>query len=187
MNFNRHYDLVGEHAFLSASKYHWINYDEQKLSVAYRKHLAVKLGTEFHDLANHLISLKQTLVKSKKSFNSFVNDAIAFKMKSEQPLYYSPNAFGTADAISFRHNLLRIHDLKTGETKTAMYQLEVYAAYFCLEYMIDPKTIDMELRIYQLDQIKVHKPSPESIQIIMDKIVDFDKKIELIKQQDMED
>lgn len=186
MNFKKHYDLVGEHAFLSASKYHWTNYDEEKLSSAYKKHLATQRGTELHELANHLIVLKQSLVKSKKSLNSFVNDAIGFRMKSEQPLYYSPNAFGTADAISFRDNLLRIHDLKTGESKTNMRQLEIYAAYFCLEYEIDPKDIDMELRIYQCDEVKTHKPNSESIQHIMDKIVAFDKKIENIKS-DMED
>jgi hypothetical protein len=31
MNFNEHSTLVGQHAFLSASYYHWINYDDQKL------------------------------------------------------------------------------------------------------------------------------------------------------------
>ena len=30
MTFNKHYDLMGKHAFLGASKYHWINYDEDK-------------------------------------------------------------------------------------------------------------------------------------------------------------
>ena len=31
MNFNKHWDIVGKHAFLGASKYHWINYDITKL------------------------------------------------------------------------------------------------------------------------------------------------------------
>ena len=28
MDFNRHLDLEGQHAFLGASKYHWINYTD---------------------------------------------------------------------------------------------------------------------------------------------------------------
>ena len=31
VNFNNHYNLEGQHAFLSASNYHWINYDEEKI------------------------------------------------------------------------------------------------------------------------------------------------------------
>ena len=30
MNFNKHSNLEGQHAFLGASKYHWINYSEEK-------------------------------------------------------------------------------------------------------------------------------------------------------------
>lgn len=186
MNFNKHYDLAGEHAFLSASKYHWTNYDPEKVSAAYLKHLAVQRGTELHEYAQRSIELKQRLPKSKKSLNSYVNDAIGFRMRAEQTLYYSPNAFGTADAISFRDNLLRIHDLKTGVSPVSMRQLEIYAAYFCLEYKIKPEEIEIELRIYQLDEILVHKPEPEDIKRIMEKIVEFDKAIEQIKS-DMED
>ena len=40
MNFNKHSDLEGCHAFLSASKYHWINYDDEKLVTAYENFLA---------------------------------------------------------------------------------------------------------------------------------------------------
>ena len=32
MNFNKHLNLDGQHAFLGASKYHWINYDEGKIA-----------------------------------------------------------------------------------------------------------------------------------------------------------
>ena len=35
MNWNRHSDLMGTHAFLSASKYHWLNYDADKLAESY--------------------------------------------------------------------------------------------------------------------------------------------------------
>ena len=31
MIFNRHDELEGLHAFLSASNYHWINYSEEKV------------------------------------------------------------------------------------------------------------------------------------------------------------
>lgn len=186
MNFNKHYDLVGEHAFLSASKYHWVNYDGEKLSSSYLKFLAIQKGTELHDFASRCINLRQRLPKSKKSLNSFVNDAIGFRMKSEQPLFYSANAFGTADAISFRDDILRIHDLKTGVSPVSMRQLEIYSALFCLEYKVNPIDISIELRIYQGDEIVVHKPEGEDIRLIMDKIIEFDKRIELIKSE-MED
>jgi len=186
MIFNKHYDLVGEHAFLSASKYHWINYDDDKIVVAFDKYLAVQRGTDLHNFASHCIQLNQRLPKSKKSLNTFVNDAIGFRMKSEQPLFYSINAFGTADAISFRDKVLRIHDLKTGVTPVSMNQLMIYAALFCLEYKVNPKEIEIELRVYQLDEIMVFKPEGEEIRQIMDKIINFDKKIELRKSE-MED
>ena len=32
MNWNDHSKLVGLHAFLGASKYHWINYDAARLA-----------------------------------------------------------------------------------------------------------------------------------------------------------
>ena len=36
MNFNKHSNLVGQHAFLGASKYHWLNYDVSKIAEAFR-------------------------------------------------------------------------------------------------------------------------------------------------------
>ena len=111
----------------------------------------------------------------------YVNDAIGFKMEPEQVLYYSDNWFGTADAIIFRNYLLRIHDLKTGVTKAHMEQLEIYAALFCLEYNKRPGDIDMELRIYQNNEILIHQPEADDILPIMDKIMSFDKLIEKLK------
>jgi len=181
MIFNEHYNLKGEHAFLSPSKHHWVNYDEDKIGFAFNKYLATQKGTELHDFACRCIELKQKLPTNKKSLNRYVNDAIGYRMKPEQTLFYSMNAFGTADAISFRDNLLRIHDLKTGVSPVSMSQLEIYAAFFCLEYKKKPKDIDMELRIYQSDEVVIHKPEPKDILDIMSKIVSFDKKIELIK------
>ena len=114
----------------------------------------------------------------------YVNDAIGFKMVPEQILYYSDNCYGTADAIAFRNKTLRIHDLKTGEVPAKMEQLEIYAALFCLEYNIKPGDIEMELRIYQNDEILHHEPTVEDIAPIMDKIIIFDKVIDRIKEQE---
>ena len=114
MNFNDHSNLVGEHAFLGASKYHWINYDEDKVVDAYKNYTTRQRGTRLHEFAAECISLGQKLPKSRKTLNMYVNDAIGYRMKPEQVLYYSPFCFGTADAISFKNGLLRIHDLKTG-------------------------------------------------------------------------
>ncbi len=183
MNFNEHYRLEGKHAFLSASKYHWVNYDKEKLESAYIKHLATMEGTRKHELAKMLIEQKEHLPKSKRTLCMFVNDAIGFRMIPEQVLYYSDNAFGTADAISFRKNVLRIHDLKTGESPTSHTQLLVYAAYFCLEYSVKPEEIDIELRIYQHDSIDILRPEPKQVRDIMQKTIEADKLIEKIKAE----
>ena len=85
---------------------------------------------------------------------------------------------GTADAISFRNNFLRIHDLKTGTRPVHIEQLEIYAALFCLEYKVKPADIKIELRIYQNDEILVHEPEAEEIIVIMNKIIHFNKILE---------
>lgn len=181
MNFNNHSMLEGKHAFLGASKYHWINYDADKVADSYSRFLAVQKGTELHDFAAQCIKLGQKLPRSKKTLNMYVNDAIGFKMTPEQVLYYSENCFGTADSISFRNGLLRIHDLKTGAIPAHMEQLMIYAALFCLEYKVKPSEIDMELRIYQSDNVFYHNPTAEDIVPIIDKIISFDKIIANIK------
>lgn len=183
MNFNKHLDLIGQHAFLGASKYHWINYDEEKLSIAFSKHLATQKGTELHDHACRCIQLGTRLERKKNTLNMYVNDCIGFKMTPEQPLYYSDNCFGTADAISFRKNVLRIFDYKSGTTPASFHQLEIYAALFCLEYKIDPNSIDIELRLYQNNECLIHIPEKEMILYIMNKIIVFDKQIEKIKSE----
>lgn len=184
MNFNNHSNLEGQHAFLGASKYHWINYDENKVAELYSNFLATQKGTVLHAFAAQCISLRQKLPKSQKTLNMYVNDAIGFKMVPEQILFYSENCFGTADAIIFRDDLLRIHDLKTGVIPAHMEQLKIYAALFCLEYKIKPSNIDMELRLYQNDEVLYHNPTAEEIVPIMDKIITFDKVIRRIKEQE---
>lgn len=184
MNFNKHSNLVGEHAFLGASKYHWINYDSDKLVEAYSRYTAKQKGTMLHDFAAQCIALGQKLPRSRKTLNMYVNDAIGFRMTPEQVLYYSENCFGTADAISFRNGLLRIHDLKTGVIPAHMEQLLVYTALFCLEYRTKPAEIEIELRLYQNDEVLVHNPEVDEIAPIIDKIVTFDKILNKIKVEE---
>ena len=181
MNFNAHSNLKDKHAFLSASKYHWLNYDKEKLIESYENQLATVRGTILHAFAATAIKLNQKLPKSQRTLNLYVNDAIGYRMIPEQVVYYSENCFGTVDAISFRQNKLRIHDLKTGVVPAHMEQLEIYAALFCLEYDKDPNKIDIELRIYQNDQIIQYIPSGDEIMGVMNKIVDFDEIIEEVK------
>ena len=184
MNFNRHSNLAGQHAFLGASKYHWINYDDDKVAESYMRFLAVQKGTVLHEFAAQCISLGQKLPKSQKTLNMYVNDAIGFKMTPEQVLYYSENCFGTADAISFRDSFLRIHDLKTGAIPAKMEQLKVYAALFCLEYQVKPGEIGMELRIYQNDDVEYCVPEADEIAHVMDRIITSDKIISKIRERE---
>lgn len=201
MIFERYSDLEGQHAFLSPSQPHWLRYTEDKLVERYLNSLAVQRGTELHKFASDAIRLNIPLPRSKTSLNMFVNDAIGFKMSSEQPLYYSGFCFGTADAIEYKKNYLRIHDLKTGEMEAKMDQLKVYAALFCLNYQsivrklrnegksdidiaakLDLKTTELhfepaqmsgiELRIYQFGEIRTEMADPLEIRSIMDIIVD---------------
>lgn len=146
--------------------------------------MAAQRGTELHAFAAECIRLGQKLQASKKTLNMFVNDSIGFKMTPEQVLYFSPNCFGTADAIGFRKNVLRISDLKTGKLPVHMEQLIIYTALFCLEYDVKPEDIKVELRLYHLDNIIYHEPEPEEIRPIMEKIIIFDKRIEKIKMGD---
>lgn len=188
MNFNRHSNLEGLHAFLGASKYHWINYDADKVAEAYVNFRAAQRGTILHEFAAQCIKLGQKLPNSgaaaKKTLNMYVNDAIGYRMIPEQILYFSDNCFGTADSIAFRDGLLRIHDLKTGITPAHMEQLDIYAALFCLEYNVKPSEIDIELRIYQNDDILISNPTGEDIVPIMDKIITFDKILNKIRERE---
>lgn len=182
MNFNSHSAIEGKHAFLSASTYNWINYDLHKLEARYIAARAAARGTSLHALAHEAIRLGIKLSNADKTMAAYVRDGIGYKMTVEQSLYYSNNCFGTADCISFRMNKLRVHDLKTGMNKTSEHQLEVYAALFCLEYHYSPYEIDIELRIYQNDEIRVYIPDPDDILYIMEKIVLFDKHLTQLKE-----
>ena len=111
-------------------------------------------------------------------------------MDPEVQLYYSRWFCGTTDAISFRNHpdkesgfkyFLRIHDLKTGKIPAKMRQLEVYAAFFFLDYDIKPEDTEIELRIYQNNDIIVGKPTVKEIKPIMNKVIMFSKRIEKLK------
>lgn len=200
----------GSHAILSPSKSSWTNYDSQdKLYDLVCSSYAQTIGTLLHQLAATAIKYKVKIPKIAakpiillyllsngvprgiinpdkyvSNFVSYINDAIGFDMNPEVVLKFSDNAFGTADAIRFNEKKmhLRIHDYKSGVTKPCLRQLEVYAAYFCLEYHIKPKDIQIELRIYWQDDVIVGLPTAADIVPLMDKIIKSDKFINSLKE-----
>ena len=180
MNFHRYSSLEGLHAPFSPSQPSWLRYDDERALEVFRNKKAAEMGSRLHQWAKDTIDLGIKQPKSKKTLSAYVNDAIGYKMDTEVILFYSPRFFGTADAICFRNNFLRIHDLKTGKGPVHMEQLEIYAALFCLEYEVKPGEIDMELRIYQNNEIVVYNPTAEDILPIMDKIVHLNKLLESV-------
>lgn len=200
MNLNKHFEIEGKHAILGASKWRWINYSEEEMRNAYLNSFAQEIGTAVHEFAKKYINNRTKLTKGMKNclgvdiraYNkyhpipneaidldfifpnlmTYVNDAVGFGMVAEQPLKFSDYCFGTADALSFNNDILRIHDLKTGKTPAHIEQLEIYAALFCLEYRINPKDIDIFLRIYQSNEVLCHDASAEDIADIMDIITE---------------
>lgn len=184
MRFNTHYLPANRpHATLSASKYHWIKYDDEKFIRSYMVQMAAQKGTELHELAHRLIKHGVKLPDTTATMNQYVNDAIGFRLTPEQVLFVSENCYGTADAIGFRNNLLRVSDLKTGRTPTSFSQLLVYAAMFCLEYRMKPFEIKIELRIYQNDDVRIEAGDPDEITHIMDKIRTFDVLINTMREE----
>ena len=184
MIFNKHRNLEGMHAPFGASKSSWLRYDDEKVIEVYRNMKAAEMGTRLHAWAAETIKLGLKQPKSKKTIYSYVNDAIGFKMDVEVVLFYSERFFGTADAISFRNGVLRIFDLKTGTRLVHMEQLEIYAALFCLEYKVKPSDIEIELRIYQNDDVDTHYPTAEDISQIMDKIIHLNKLLENMERSE---
>lgn len=184
MNFNRYLDLAGKHALLSASNFHWIRYSEDRLEEYYQTCAAAELGTKLHELAKDLITLGVKLPNVNETLNMYVNDAIDLGMTPEVVLYYSPNCFGTADAILFNEEtkFLHIHDLKTGKHPASMDQLMVYAALFCLEYNYNPYDIHIELRIYQMGDIRTVHPTGDDVEFVMNRIVVGDDQINKLKE-----
>lgn len=165
-----------DHAFLSPSSAKvWLGKDKEYLKKRAKSEEARFIGTKKHEMAEWDIKFRMKRPNNSNTFNMYVNDAIGYRMEAEVQLYYSKWCFGTADALCFRDGLLRIHDLKTGTTKTSMEQLIVYAALYCLENDIAPADINVELRIYQSGQVLVHKPTLDELVHVIDYIVTASK------------
>lgn len=208
MIFNKHSEYEGKHALLSASKHSWLSDTDEKLISRYIASFSAPIGTLCHAYAKDRIEHHLPMEDNRSEKNAlllhllvndiprrvididnlfynvlpYVNDAIGFKMTPEQVLYYSDNAFGTADAIGYSRNTLRIHDLKTGATVASMDQLMIYAAWFFLEYK-NVKPVNFaksktELRIYQNHEVLCYTPTNAEISGIMEKIVHGDATIE---------
>ncbi len=203
MKWNDHLKLKNTHALFSPSTGGWEKYDADRLQERYYTSYAADIGTAIHEEAMWHISkrvpvkatakgeLKLELYKRPnipddvidvldfdpmfKNYMTYVNDAIGFRMDPEIILYSSNLCYGTADAISFRDNFLRIHDLKTGTTPAHIEQLFKYAAIFCFEYKVDPRKIQTELRIYQLNDILVANPTADEIMPYIDQVTRINK------------
>lgn len=206
MNWNRHTNLEGSHAFLSASKYSWLSKTNDELVESYGNSYSQAIGTLMHAYAADAIRFREKLKKSDskgakfdlmrrgipefaidiRSFfptvMDYVNDAIDYTMDPEILLYYSDLCFGTADAIQVSNGVLRIHDLKTGQTVAKIEQLKIYAALFFLEYGYKPERMRTELRIYQSGDILVHEPEIEEIREVMESIVEKDRVLQKLKE-----
>lgn len=190
MIWNKHYSIEGQHAFLSPSQYSWLNYDDDKLIERYSNLKAAQRGTEIHDFAAKAIKHKIVMPDDNKTIDIYINDAIKHRMDPEVLLFYSRWCYGTADAISCRmepkidkdRRVLRISDLKTGITPAKIFQLQIYAALYCLEYHEKPSDLVMILRIYQNNDILEDMPHTDDILPIMDRIKHFDRIIESMQE-----
>ncbi len=168
MNYVKHSELEGKHALLSPSQYHWLGYDRDKLLNMLDVYQAKEMGTKLHALASECIKLGRKQA-GRDAFSCFVNDMIGFKMETELALYANPICFGTADGLSYKKNVLRIFDYKSGRTPAKFEQLRVYAAIFCIEYKISPHDISkIILRIYQFNGFEEEIIEADHIQEIID-------------------
>lgn len=206
MNWNQHRNLDGSHAFLSASKYSWLDKTNEEIVQSYTNSFAQSIGTLSHAFAADYIRFREKLKKGDSrtlkmdlmrrgipeyaidiraffpTVMRYVNDSIDYMMDPEVLLYYSDLCFGTADSIQVSNGVLRIHDLKTGTTVAKIDQLKIYAALFYLEYGQKPERLRTELRIYQSDDILVHEPEVEEIREVMDAIVEKDRVLQKLKE-----
>lgn len=178
MSFNKNSRIIGLHAFLSPSNYHWLDYDEDKLRRVYFQKQQSARGDKLHSFAQQAITLGIRQADNGTTLSMYINDAIGFRMTAEVPLYFSDECFGTTDACGFREekwpdmriNTLRISDLKTGVTPADMKQVKIYAALFCFEYRMSPIDIRIVLRIYQNDAIEELIVDSADILMIMARI-----------------
>lgn len=199
MIFNDHSELKGKHAVLGASKHAWLNDDDNKLIQRYVNSFSVEIGTAVHEYACKRIDKKLKLLDNISEKNAlllylldkgipwnvididrlfynlmpYVNDAIGYKMIPELVIKYSDALFGTADAVIYSRNTLRIHDLKTGTMPADMDQLMIYAGLFFLEYkrQVNFQKSRVELRIYQNQEVLCHTPSLNDVSGVMERII----------------
>ncbi len=209
MKWLDHSNLKNRHAPLSPSQPSWFraDYSQDQLKRKFVSEYITAAGTSIHAIAEKYISSKVKITKYMKmsiqvdmdaagiprsiinaddifiNLQNYVNDAVGFRMDPEVKLYYSDSIFGTADAISYNNGVLRIHDLKTGRGPVHMEQLLIYAALFCLEYMVNPKDISVELRIYQNDEVNVYAPTYEELRNAVDRIVYCDNEFAKFKEE----
>jgi hypothetical protein len=190
MSLNKNTKLIGQHAYLSPSSYHWLNYDEEKLRRVYNDRMQTSRGTALHAYAQQAIDLQIRQSDNGTTMSRYVNDAIGFRMSAEIGLFYSIDCFGTADAIGIRMEqgrwVLRISDLKTGITPAGMTQLLIYCGIFFFEYneLYDPRETDVILRIYQNDDVVEYIPDLPEILSVMSKIKEAARIVAYLREED---
>ena len=169
---------VSKHAFLSPSNPAWLNYTPDRLIERFNNHQAAALGTKLHNIAAELIDHRIFVAADGSAFSEYVNDCIRYEMATEVTLVYSDYAFGTADSIRLLERppkpLLRINDLKTGATPGKVEQTEIYAALYCLQEGLDPRSMDYELRIYHADGVVMYNPDGDRIWWVCNRIIELD-------------
>jgi hypothetical protein len=186
VRFRKHSDLEGTHARFSASKYHWINWPDDKLDHALDFHDAAAKGTRLHEIARRAINdgIKLSMDPEhmtepyQATLARYVNDCVDAGMQAEVLLKFSENFYGTADAIGYKPGLLEINDLKTGVNKVSPKQLYVYAAYFFLEYEIPPYQNRVILRIYQNGEVFTFEAEIEYVLHVMSRITYIEERIQ---------
>jgi len=190
MSLKKNTRIIGQHAFLSPSNYHWLDYDEEKLRRVYFEKQQASRGDKMHAYAQQAIELGIVQADNNTTMSMYINDAIGFRMEAEVPLYYTENCFGTADSAGIRNErgkyVLRISDLKTGIIPASMKQLLIYAGIFFFEYedLFDPRDVSVVLKIYQNDAIDEFLPESSDIILTMSKIKAAAKMIAYWKAED---
>ena len=64
MNFNKHQEYEGKHAFMGASQFRWIEWDSTTLMERYYSRYAQEIGTVLHSLAQNCIKARIRLSKA---------------------------------------------------------------------------------------------------------------------------
>lgn len=147
MNYEKHLNLKDKHALLGASRYSWLNKDDEQLVDFFARQYITSIGTGLHDIARKHIKHGFKITKASKkevllsliedyhipgtaidraidfdavfeNFAVYTNDAIGYRMIPEQILYYSDNCFGTVDAISPLDSIFKNKLIRIHDLKT---------------------------------------------------------------------